>query len=129
FALRNCLRTNLVCYLDDDNIITPTHLESLVNNFKQNPEISFSFSSMKLNEYNIICKEPKIYRIDTSTIMHKSDLLKKYGYWRKTDDVGYAHDFELVSRWVTGNEKWVATEQVTMIYNMLYSSKNPKLIY
>lgn len=130
YALRNCLRTNLVCYLDDDNMYTPTHLESLVNKFKCNNKLSFAFSSMEMDNYRIICKEPKIMRLDTSTFMHRRELLDKYGYWRKHSDAGYSHDYEIVSRWVKGGELWEATKQVTMIYNMeTQSLNNPKYIY
>lgn len=130
YALRMILRTNLVCYLDDDNIYTPTHLETLVNKFKENKDLGFAFSSMEMGEYKIICRRPLKCRVDTSTFMHKKSLLDKYGYWRKHSDAGYAHDYEIVSRWVTGGEQWSATEQVTMIYNMeTQSLNNPKAIY
>jgi glycosyltransferase involved in cell wall biosynthesis len=130
YALRTSVRTNLVCYLDDDNSYTDTHLESLVNKFKNDDELSFAFSSMRMGEYDILCKEPKLYRIDTSTFMHKKSLLEKYGYWKSHAEAGYSHDYEIVSRWVKGNEKWAATEEITMIYNMETGSQNnPKFIY
>ena len=130
YALRTCVRTNLVCYLDDDNIYTPTHLETLIDKFKSNSKLGFAFSSMEMGAYKIICKEPKKMRVDTSTFMHKRTLLDKYGYWRKHSDAGYCHDYEIVSRWVAGRESWAATEQVTMIYNMeTQSLNNPRGIY
>ena len=130
YALRCCVRTNLICYLDDDNIYTNRHLETLVSKFKEDSNIEFAFSSMEMGGYNIICREPKKMRVDTSTIMHKRELLEKYGYWRKQSDVGYTHDYEIVSRWVNENLKWKATEEVTMIYNMeTQSLNNPLLIY
>lgn len=130
YALRMIVRTNLICYLDDDNIYTPEHLESLVQKFKDDRELKFAFSSMEMTNYKIICREPKHMRIDTSTFMHKKSLLYKYGYWKSHKEAGYAHDWELVSRWVSGGEKWSATEKVTMIYNMeTQSLNNPKVIY
>lgn len=130
YALRNCVRTNLVCYLDDDNAYTPTHLENLVNKFKEDSNLGFVFSSMEMGGYKIICREPKKMRVDTSTFMHKRELLDKYGYWRKISEAGYSHDFEIVSRWVNGCEKWAPTEQVTMLYNMeTQSLNNPRGIY
>ena len=127
YALRMCLRTELVTYLDDDNYYEPNHLESLYNLFKNNDKIQYAFSSMVMGEYKIKCKEPKLYRIDTSCIMHKKDLLDKYGYWRTHKDVGYAHDFELVSRW--SNEKYDSTGEFTMIYNLEGSRNNARAIY
>src|SRR6185369_13409754 len=56
-------------------------------------------------------------RIDTSCLLHETSLFSKYGYWRTHKEVGYAHDWEIVSRWVQGNEPWVATELVTLEYN------------
>lgn len=130
YALRSCVRTNLICYLDDDNIYTSNHLETLVNKFKEDSNISFAFSSFSMGKYDIICKIPKKYRIDTSTFMHRFSLLRKYGYWRSHKDVGYAHDHELVSRWVKGGEKWAATESITMIYNMdAGTMNNAEMIY
>ncbi len=128
YALRMIVRTNLICYLDDDNIYTPDHLESLVQKFKDDKDLKFAFSSMEMSNYKIICREPKHMRIDTSTFMHKRSLLYKYGYWKSHKEAGYCHDWELVSRWL--NEKWSATGKVTMIYNMeTQSLNNPKEIY
>jgi len=39
----------------------------------------------------IVCSEPKLYRIDTSAILHKKSLLEKYGYWGK----GYGTDAKM----------------------------------
>lgn len=127
YALRMCVRTNLIAYLDDDNYFEPTHLETLYNLFKKNNKLSYAFSSMIMGDYKILCKEPVIYRIDTSCIMHKRILLNKYGYWRTHEDVGYAHDYELVSRWKY--ENYDSTREFTMIYNLEGSNNNPELIY
>ena len=74
--------------------------------------------------YEIICKQPKLMRVDTSTFMHKFQLLNAHS------DVGYSHDYEIVSRWVSESEQWIATEKATMIYNMeTQSLNNPRQIY
>ena len=130
YALRNCVRTQWVAYLDDDNFWEKTHLEELIKSVhsSENPEeINFAFSSLVMGKYTIICKEPKLYRIDTSCIMHRYKILIKYGFWKKPQEVGYAHDWELVSRWK--NEKYAATMKPTVIYNLENSLNNPKKIY
>lgn len=136
YALRMLVTTDYVAYLDDDNYWLPSHLSSLWAKMKPStsPEaaagasdISFVFSSFTSESYTIRCKEPVRYRIDTSCILHKRSLLEKYGYWRKQSEVGYAHDFEFVSRWVQGNEPWAATHQPTLWYQN--SHQDMKAIY
>lgn len=124
YILRTSIRTNFICYLEDDNIYTPTNLENLINKFKDDPNLGFVFSSMKIGEYKIICKDPIKYRINTSTFMHKKSLLDKHGYWKEDLDDGY----EIISRWINGGEKWEATKKPTVIYN-LKNINDPLEIY
>ena len=127
YALRTCIRTQWVAYLDDDNYWEKTHLENLFHNvnIQDSPnEISYAFI---MGKYKIICKQPKLYRIDTSCIMHRTRILIKYGFWRTPKDVGYSHDWELVSRWE--NEKYVATLQPTVNYDLESSLNNPQKIF
>lgn len=125
YALRTCLRTNLVAYLDDDNEWKENHLESLMA--IMDPTVAYAFSSFSMDEYTVLCREPKLYRIDTSALLHRKELLDKYGYWRTHKDVGYAHDFELVSRWT--NETYAASLKPTLIYSSEGSLNNPRLIW
>lgn len=127
YALRMCLTTSLVTYLDDDNYWEQNHLESLYSLFEKDKSLSYAFSSMVMGNYKIICTKPLLYRIDTSCIMHKQNLLNKYGYWRSHKEVGYSHDFEFVSRW--SKEKYNYTSLPTMIYNLDGSLNNPEKIY
>ena len=76
----------------------------------------------------IVCDEPRKYRSDTSSFMHTYYLIEKYGYWRTQKDVGYAHDWELVSRWVNGGEKGYPTFKNTLDYDCENSLNDPKLI-
>ena len=72
---------------------------------------------MDWGEYGaLICREPKKYRIDTSSIIHKRLLLEQYGYWKNREEATYAHDWELVSRWK--DHKYAATLKDSLIYNM-----------
>jgi hypothetical protein len=52
--------------------------------------------------------------LDTSCIVHRRDLIYKYGFWKNREEAGYAHDYEFFSRFL--HEKWVATQQPTMNY-------------
>jgi hypothetical protein len=72
--------------------------------------LSINFDKTKYED--IICSEPKMYRIDTSSIMHRRDLLRKYGYWKNRER---ADDWEFVSRWI--NEVYAATKCVTLYYS------------
>jgi glycosyltransferase involved in cell wall biosynthesis len=118
YALKMLVTTDYVAYLDDDNTWRPNHLETLWRKMMENPSQQFVFSSFQSGEYTIRCKEPIRFRIDTSAILHKRTLLEKHGYWRTQTEVGYAHDFELVSRWK--DEVWGATLLPTLIYNNVH---------
>ena len=125
YALKMLVTTDYVAYLDDDNSWKPNHLETLWSKMMENPSQQFVFSSFQSGEYIIKCKEPIRFRIDTSAILHKRTLLEKYGYWRTQTEVGYAHDFELVSRWK--DEVWGATLLPTLVYNNVH--QNMKSVY
>ena len=134
YALRMNVRTGLVAYLDDDNYWEPNHLESLFNlmNGASNDAPDFVFSSLLMkNEKDeklatVICKEPKLYRIDTSAILHKFELVQKYGYW-KTDM--YAHDHDIVNRWVQNQHRWKASLDPTVNYLVDPKKCNLKKLY
>ena len=127
YALKILASTDYIAYLDDDNYWYPDHLSTLYTALTSDETTSYAFSSFKSESYTIICKEPKRFRIDTSCLLHKRELLDKYGYWRPQSEVGYAHDFEFVSRWIEGGEPWVATELPTLYYQN--SHQNMKAVY
>lgn len=127
YALKMVALGKFIAYLDDDNYWLPNHVESLMQCFEKNPEISYAFSSFYMGDIRIICKEPKRGRIDTSSIVHRAELLHKYGYWKRQDIVGYAHDWELVSRWK--REKYMATGIPTLMYNVETCGQDPNMIY
>lgn len=106
----------LIAYLDDDNAWKPDHVSSLYIAMMESGA-SFSFSSMEVNGTDLKFSEPKHGSIDTSCILHRKDLIAKLGGWKDRTKANYYHDWELVSRWVTGNEKWAATRKPTLIYN------------
>jgi len=106
-----------IAYLDDKNTWKPNHLESLFKALTTSENnATFAFSSFESDGFRVLCSEPKKYRIDTSCLLHKSELLAKYGYWRCNKEYGYAIDWDLVQRWVQGKEPWVATKLFTLNY-------------
>lgn len=106
----------LIAYLDDDNVHKPEHVSSLYEAMRANGT-AYAFSSMEVNGTDLKFEEPKQGGIDTSCILHRKDLVAKYGKWLDRNKANYYHDWEFVSRWVAGGEKWVATRKPTLIYN------------
>ncbi len=120
YALKQLVTTDIVCYLDDDNKFEPNHVETLYKALKYAVNgAMFAFSSFFVPEDDmfILCSKPVKYRIDTSCVMHYMSLFKKHGYWRTIKEYGYAIDWDLVGRWVKGNEPWVATKMFTLHYS------------
>jgi len=102
--------------LDDDNVWKSDHVSSLYTAMMENGA-SFAFSSMEVNGTDLKFSEPKHGSIDTSCILHRKNLVEKYGGWKDRTKANYYHDWEFVSRWVNGSERWVATRKPTLIYN------------
>ena len=124
-------RGALIAYLDDDNTWESNHLKSLyVALIEKQAAYAFSSFTMRVVQnpaevYPIICRKPVKYRIDTSAILHRVELISKYGPW--TDKEKIAHDWELVSRW--SSEKLAATELLTVNYAADATRANARLIY
>lgn len=106
----------LVAYLDDDNEWESDHVSSLVSALRAK-EAGFAFSSMSVDGRDLGFREPKLGGIDTSCLLHRRDLLARYGGWRSTEEAGYANDWDLVKRWLDGGERWAATGRATLRYN------------
>jgi hypothetical protein len=106
----------LIAYLDDDNVWQSHHLSSVVRELARN-DASFAFSSMQVDGRDLAFTQPKFQGIDTSCIVHRRELILKYGGWKTRDQAGYAHDWEIVRRWLDGGERWAATRRPTLVYN------------
>ena len=107
---------SLIAYLDDDNAWKSDHVSSLYEAMRETGA-AYAFSSMEVNGTDLKFDAPKHGSIDTSCILHRKDLVPKYGGWKDRTKANYYHDWEFVSRWVLGGEKWVATQKPTLIYN------------
>lgn len=106
----------LIAYLDDDNTWKPKHVSSVVKELLASGS-SFAFSSMEVDGKDLGFTEPKFQGIDTSCVVHRKELVEKFGFWKDRIEGGYAHDWEFISRWVKGGEKWACTKEPTLIYN------------
>jgi len=106
----------LIAYLDDDNVWKPDHLSTLYLALRE-AGASFAFSSMEVNGVDLEFSEPKQGGIDTSCVLHRKSLATKYGMWKDRTDANYHHDWEFVSRWMKGGERWAATRKPTLLYN------------
>lgn len=114
YALSLLVKTKLVAYLDDDNYWEPDHLSSCIEKMQQENAPAYVFSSIQINNKPIVFKTPRFGRMDTSCVLHRTDLILKYGLWKNREEAGYAHDWEFFSRWKT--EPWAATEKATLHY-------------
>ncbi len=109
-------RGDLVAYLDDDNTWAPDHLSSLYEAMRA-ADAAFAFSSMQVDGTDLRFRRPEFQGIDTSCLLHRKALLARYGDWVDNATAGYHHDWELVSRWVDGGERWACTGRATLHYN------------
>ncbi|MCJ7425493.1 hypothetical protein MUP01_14695, partial [Candidatus Bathyarchaeota archaeon] len=76
----------------------------------------YAFSSMSVDGKDLKFSEPKPGGIDTSCVLHRKDLILKYGWWKSREEAKiYAHDAEFFGRWK--DERWACTKKPTVIYN------------
>jgi len=117
YALTEIVDTTWWCYLDDDNEWLPNHLQNVVDLIQnpKNKDVVYMFCNFIVEGKEILCTIPKQGRLDTSSVCHRTSLLKEYGMWKERVEVGYYHDWELFSRW--GDEAFLATNKATLIYN------------
>ena len=136
YALERLISTKWSAYLDDDNIWLPEHLQAAVDSINESkrklgwaPKFVVSdFYVNTINSVPIRCADPPArYTIDTSCVLHKTNLIYKYGLWKSRAEAGYAHDWELFSRWVNAGEKYVLTRKPTLLYTA--DENNANIIY
>jgi glycosyltransferase involved in cell wall biosynthesis len=105
-----------IAYLDDDNEWTANHVSSVYEAMREKVA-AFGFSSMWVDGADLLFKKPEFQGIDTSCVIHRRELISKYGWWKDRTEANYHHDWEFFSRWVAGGEKWACTRKPTLIYN------------
>ena len=102
--------TEYIAYLDDDNIWKPDHLALLLAAVQGK---DFAFSQMVIPGGRILGDAPVMGHIDTSLILHRTDLLHR-SRWDPTDD--YIADGRVVERWVAAGATWAFVPRPTLIY-------------
>jgi len=115
-------QTEWIAYLDDDNTWEPNHLQNFMDIVEENEDVKMMFSSFKVDGNEMITDVPVKGSLDTSCVMHRRDLIYKYGLWKDRVDGGYAHDYEFFSRFI--GEKWIATKKPTMNYFTEFNSQS-----
>ena len=108
-----------IAYLDDDNTWDPEHVSTVMAAIRD-ARAPWGFSSMRVPDgTDLGFTEPARGQIDTSCLVHARRLLDAYGPWRSPRAIrAYAHDWELVSRWIASGLPWAATGQPTLRYNL-----------
>lgn len=105
-----------VAYLDDDNEFAPDHVSSVYAAMRE-MRATFGFSSMLVDGKDLKFNAPRFQGIDGGCVVHKKSLIDKYGPWKDRAAGGYAHDWEIIKRWLEGGETWNCTLKPTLIYN------------
>lgn len=113
YALNALVASDWVAHLDQAAVWKPEHLSSLVKLVAQNPEgLTFALASFELDGQAVVADSPQKFKVDTSSFLFRRSLIHKYGAWRPRSEVGYANNWELVSRW--DKEAWAVTMQTTV---------------
>jgi hypothetical protein len=125
YALKMMCKTKWVAYLDDDNFWIKDHLNHLVEEIRKDKDLEFVFSSMLIDDKELIFDIPRKGRIDTSCVVHKFDLVVKNGLWKDRIEDSYSHDWSFFNR--ISNEfscKWKATKHCTLVYNTEFNGQS-----
>jgi len=97
-----------VCFLDDDNLWLPNHLETLIEAHKQKPEAVLLGVDMerrgKKNPKSKKIIPCKIYsdNCDLGSFLYRKELFDKYGYFRSRKEKKITFDYELIQKIVDG---------------------------
>ena len=102
--------TEFMAYLDDDNIWEPEHLEVLLAAVEGH---DFAFSQGRWPTGQIVGEKPEVGYIDTSLVLHRTELLRT-STWNPADD--YIADGRLFERWAAAGATWACVPRITMIY-------------
>jgi glycosyltransferase involved in cell wall biosynthesis len=119
-------QTEWVAYLDDDNTWNNDHLASMAEAIKRDNELKFVFSSFNVDGKPFVTQYPVWGGLDTSAVVHKRDLIYKYGLWKDRNEANYNHDYEYFSRFE--KEKWFATGKATMNYSTKFNQQSLDMI-
>lgn len=112
YAIKFMSKGEYFAYINDYCIWKEDHLTTLYEYMKSRPEITFSFSSLKLYDLPVIVEFPKKGHIRSTTLLHHYSLVEKYGLWKKGDNITWL----LVEKWFNEGERWRASKLITTEY-------------
>lgn len=115
-----------IAYLDDDNTWSADHLQSMVEEINKDSSLQFLFSSFNVDGKPFITKYPVWGGLDTSAVVHRHNLIYKYGLWKDRTEANYNHDYEYFSRFLS--ERWKATEKTTLNYSTKFNNQSLEVI-
>lgn len=116
YALNALVASDWVAHLDQDAVWKPNHLSSLVRAVTRNQDSApplYALASFQAGNDTILADRPQKYKVDTSSFLFHRSLALKHGSWRPRSEVGYANDWDFVSRW--GEEAWAVSAQETVV--------------
>jgi len=76
---------------DDEDESERDAEDERARNARTRDEVAFVISSFTMGARTIIAREPRRYRVDTSTFMHRRRLLTTYGFWKTHAEAGCTH--------------------------------------
>lgn len=106
-------RGDYICYLDDDNEITPDHVMSLLAAL-ESTGADLALAGWKDTHHGAVhgmSGNLHVGEVDTSSFMHRAELLKQ-GSWELN---GYEGDHRVVQKWVANGAKYVFTNEISML--------------
>ncbi|MHA1225132.1 MAG: glycosyltransferase family A protein [Candidatus Hodarchaeales archaeon] len=113
-----------ICFLDDDNLWYPDHLETLVEGHKQKPEAVLIGVDMEIRgvinkDYRHILKcQIKPQQCDLGSFLYKKDIFEKYGGFKPRPRRKITYDWELIEKiaMFEGMDKVHIIHKPTFIY-------------
>jgi GT2 family glycosyltransferase len=119
-------KNDWIAYLDDDNEWKPNHLSSLML-AAQKAGAEFAVASLDVEGKTLLCDRIERGKVDTSVLLHKKDLINRFGWWSDRTEKGYAHDWEFVRPWAAAGVSHVCTKLPTVVYNRRTSGQSDYL--
>lgn len=111
-------RGQFIAYCDDDTSFRSDHVATLVQALLDHPEADFAYSSFVHHAADghteVRGGEPPIFgNIDCSAIMHRKDMLERFGEWPVPN---LYPDAEAADRWTRNGAKWRFVASPTFDY-------------
>lgn len=113
-------RGQFIAYLDDDNAYRDRHLLTVMDLLVASGA-AFGYSRMQVrgswgDPRRVVGTDPPVYgEIDTSSIVHRRELLERAGTWEQSLPT---IDWDLVDRWLGAGASWVFSPEITHDYHL-----------